>query len=201
MKKRHKQQSNNSNGSEKKYKIRVDDEKTDKNGLPRIYLDDKQLLRKSEILKTVKQTFIKSKGSGTEKNRHKINKKAVGISRRTTNRALKSLAVYQNTRPVFDNKAPLRPIKAIKVHERHQIDLVDFMRQPAKYHGIEYKYVLSVLDVFSRYLSLRSLKAKSSKYVARALNDIYTSEGYPNIIQCDNGLEFHGYVKRLCEKK
>ena len=31
----------------------------------------------------------------------------------------------QKIRPLFQNNAPLRPIKAGQVHERHQVDLVN----------------------------------------------------------------------------
>ncbi|XP_062566093.1 uncharacterized protein LOC134228451 [Saccostrea cucullata] len=67
------------------------------------------------------------------------------------------------------------------------------------YNGVEYKYILSVLDVFSRYVWLRPLNSKESTEIADALESIYESEGPPKIIQCDNGREFHGSVTRLTE--
>ena len=185
----------------KGFTISVDNLKTADNDGRRIFLDNKELLRLSDIKKKVKKTFLKSKGSGIKKVNHKISKSAIGASRCATGKVLKSLTVFQKTRPVFDNKAPLHPISANRIHERHQIDLVDFAKHEAIHKGITYKYILSVLDVFSRFLWLRAIPSKSSKYVARELSKIYVNEGYPDIIQCDNGLEFHGEVNRFCEKK
>lgn len=37
----------------------------------------------------------------------------------------------QKVRPLFQNKAPLRPIRASKVQERHQVDLVSMASMPA----------------------------------------------------------------------
>ena len=44
------------------------------------------------------------------------------------------------------------PITASKIQERNQLDLVDFSDLPVEVDedGFTYKYVLSVLDVFSR---------------------------------------------------
>lgn len=67
------------------------------------------------------------------------------------------------------------------------------------YDGQEYRYILSVIDVFSRYIWLRPLRSKESTEVADALESIYQSEGPPKIIQCDNGREFHGTVTQLAE--
>ena len=122
----------------KGFTISVDNLKTADNDRRRIFLDNKELLRLSDIKKKVKKTFLKSKGSGIKKVNHKISKSAIGASRCATGKVLKSLTVFVfKTRPVFDNKASLHPISANRIHERHQIDLVDFAKHEAIHKGIQ----------------------------------------------------------------
>ena len=65
--------------------------------------------------------------------------------------------------------------------------------------GKTYQYILTVQDVFSRYLWLRPLTGKSSKLVARELKKLYTEVGRPRVIQSDNGGEFKQAVNLLCK--
>ena len=67
------------------------------------------------------------------------------------------------------------------------------------YKGQLMRYVLSVIDIFSRYLWLVPLPRKQSKLVAKALKNIYIEHGIPNRLQCDMGKEFEGDVLHLCK--
>lgn len=71
--------------------------------------------------------------------------------------------------PLFQNKAPLRPIKATKVQVRHQVDLVNKMSMPVTVDEVTYKYIMSVIGIFSRFVFLRPLKSKESAEVAENL--------------------------------
>lgn len=113
---------------------------------------------------------------------------------------MKSIPLKQRVHTIFYNKAPLEEVKAKNMHERHQIDLGDFSERPAVQAGKIYKYVLSVLDVFSRYLWLRPLMNRSSKEVAAELKNLVGSEGPPLFIQCDKGTEFKGKVSKECKR-
>ena len=105
----------------------------------------------------------------------------------------------QNAR--FLNKAILKQIQARDVQVRHQVDLMDLgKRGRVKYQGIVYRYVLSVMDVFSRFIWLRPLKSKHSKEIASELKSIYMAFGPPLFLQSDQGSEYKGDVKRLCRK-
>ena len=66
--------------------------------------------------------------------------------------------------------------------------------------GKVFKYVLSVMDVFSRYQWLVPLERKLSSHVARELRRVYRENGVPRVIQHDQGPEFDGAVSRLCKK-
>ncbi|XP_068742406.1 KRAB-A domain-containing protein 2-like [Montipora capricornis] len=58
---------------------------------------------------------------------------------------------------------------------------------------------MSVIDIFSRFLFLRPLQTKETSDVAEHLLDIYMEHGPPEILQSDQGPEFKGVVKTVCE--
>ena len=66
---------------------------------------------------------------------------------------------------------------------------------PATIDGDTYKYVMSVIDIFSRFLFLRPLQTKYASEVTEHLLDIYMEHGPPEILQSDQGPEFKGVVK------
>ena len=83
-------------------------------------------------------------------------------------RNLNSLKQQQKVRPILQNKVPLRPSRVSKVQERHQVDLVSM---PATIDGDTFKYIMSVIDIFSRFLFLRPLQTKETSEVAEHLSD------------------------------
>ena len=84
--------------------------------------------------------------------------------------------------------------------EMHQFDLL-YMPSDTLY-GIMYKYILSGIDVASRYKVARPLRAKQAKDVAEMIANIYKVSllTYPKIFQCDNGSEFKAEVTKMLEK-
>ena len=79
----------------------------------------------------------------------------------------------------FLNKAPLRPVTSSSVMNQVQIDLFD-MKNNKVTIGLEtYRYILVLLDVFSRFKFLRMLKTKSSTKVS--------DTGPPRRLQGDQG--------------
>ena len=85
--------------------------------------------------------------------------------------------------------------------EQHQFDLL-YMSHDL-FEGNAYTYILTGIDVASRYKVARPLKTKKSTKVAFVLKEIYKKGGvfkYPKTFQCDNGLEFKNKVTKLLEK-
>ncbi|XP_070181105.1 uncharacterized protein [Littorina saxatilis] len=101
--------------------------------------------------------------------------------------------------PVFSNKAPLRPVVATRVMERHQIDLVSFESLGLQQRG-KGCYVLSILDCFSRFLWMRSIPDRRADTVAKKVEEIYLEFGPPAILQSDQESEFRGEVLKLCKE-
>ena len=157
------------------------------------------VVRKSEIALIVHCAYQETKGDGARKLKLHTSHLYSGLSRNIIQNKLNVTKQPQKLRPLFQNKAPLRPTKACRVQERHQIDLVNMASMPASIDGDNYKYILSVIDIFSRFVFLRPLQTKESSEVAEHLLDIYNEHGPPEILQSDQGTEFKGVVKAICE--
>ena len=69
-------------------------------------------------------------------------------------------------------------------------------------YGKKHKYILSGIDVASRYKVARLLRSKQAKDAAAMIADIYKVGPltYPRIFQCDNGSEFKAEVTKMLEK-
>ena len=99
---------------------------------------------------------------------------------------------------------PLREIHhphydVTKPNEQHQFDLLYMPHN--LFEGNTYKYILTDIDVASRYKV--PLRIKKSSEVAFVLEAIYKKGGvfkYPKTFQCDNGSEFKNEVTKLLEK-
>ena len=88
-----------------------------------------------------------------------------------------------------------------KPNEQHQFDILYMPHN--LFEGNTYKYILTGIDVASRYKVARPLKTKKSSEVAFVLEAIYKKGGvfkYPKVFQCDNGSEFKNEVTKLLEK-
>ncbi|VDI23618.1 Hypothetical predicted protein [Mytilus galloprovincialis] len=100
---------------------------------------------------------------------------------------------YKSQEP-YSLQRPLRrpqnrtEIVVAGIDDQWSADLMDMVKF-SKYNK-EYKYVLVVIDVFSKYLWLRKLKDKKGESVATAFQDIFQTGRVPNKIRTDMGQEF-----------
>ena len=88
-----------------------------------------------------------------------------------------------------------------KFNEQHQFDILYMPHN--LFEGNTYKYILTGIDVASRYKVARPLRTKKSSEIAFLLEAIYKKGGvfkYPKAFQCDNGSEFKNEVTKLVEK-
>ena len=70
----------------------------------------------------------------------------------------------------FTNQAPVQSMVTTKVFERLQIDLVDMRKESC--NGVEYSYILSIMDCFLRFIFLRPLSNKIPRSVLKCLQNI-----------------------------
>ena len=88
-----------------------------------------------------------------------------------------------------------------KPNEQHQFDLLYMPHN--LFEGNTYKYILTGIDIASRYKVARPLRTKKSSEVAFVLEVIYKKCGvfkYTKTFQCDKGSEFKNEVTKLLEK-
>ena len=81
--------------------------------------------------------------------------------------------------------------------EQVQIDLINLSSQSVEYEGKVYRYVLSVMNVFSRFHWLSPLQRKYPHHVAEQLFKTFSEHGPPDRVQSDNGGEFKKDVKKV----
>ena len=86
----------------------------------------------------------------------------MGLSERNILRETNSKIKYRIHNVKFTNKATPRPVAAKSVQAQHQVDLMDLSKDAVEHDGRVYRYVLSVVDVFSRYV-LAAPTGKESK--------------------------------------
>ena len=129
--------------------------------------------KESEKNDIIKFYYEKFKREGSRKLVNRIGDMYLGISRKDIQQWLNSNEDHCKKKPIFCNKPPLQPIIAREVQELNQIDLVNLEKYKVIVNEESYSWVLSVLDVFSRFLHLRALTGRDSNQVLHHLKDIY----------------------------
>lgn len=87
-------------------------------------------------------------------------------------------------------KYPRRKTVLKGINDLWQIDLVEMIPYSRENKG--YKYLLTVIDCFSKYAWAMPLKLKSADNVTKAMESVFHSSGQtPNNIQSDQGKEFY----------
>lgn len=77
-----------------------------------------------------------------------------------------------------------------------QIDLIDMQKHARDNNG--HKYILTVIDVFSRYAWAVPVKDKSGVSVTEAMKKVLNgAKRIPKNLQCDNGKEFYNSAFKL----
>lgn len=94
----------------------------------------------------------------------------------------------------------MKPITADRVNERWQIDLIDMKNDRIKEKDETYRYILSILDVFSRFLILRPLKRKTSGQIANELERIFQSTENRHFYRVIKVLSLKGGLKVCCRR-
>ena len=129
--------------------------------------------QKGEIDKIVSFFYHTYKGEGARKIQPRIKRFYTGISIKRIQKWLNSNENHFKTNPIFSNKPPLSPVVSKTVQGCNQIDLVDLRSMSVAKDGVEYNYILSLLDVFSRFLELRPLSSKDSNELLMHLRVIF----------------------------
>lgn len=93
--------------------------------------------------------------------------------------------IHKNVRKKF----PRRNVLLKDIDDLWQADLIDMQKISKVNSG--YKYILVVIDCFSKYAWAVPLKQKNKELVSKALKTILLSGRIPNNLQTDSGKEFY----------
>ena len=112
---------------------------------------------------------------------------AAGVSKKRVeawSRAQPTYTLHRQARKRY----PTRAYIVSNVDDQWQVDLAD-MVQVAR-HNRGYHYILTVIDIMSRYAWARPLKSKRGTEVAAAFRSIFREGRIPKRVQSDQGKEF-----------
>jgi transposase InsO family protein len=158
----------------------------------KLYYNNIEVARDSDKEKYMQKLYddpTQGVGVGIRQFYYKVVHHYLNIKRYEVAEFLKKQKNYQISR----NTSHLinKPILTSQPNERYSIDLVDMNRY--KSQNRDYRYILTCIDCFSRYVWAKPIKTKSSRDVTQALKSICEETGvYPHIIMKDNGKEFQG---------
>ena len=113
---------------------------------------------------------------------------------------LKTQESYTLHAPVQRN-FPRRPVIVPGIHHQYQADLCDLTRLAKFNNG--YKFILTVIDVFSKKAYARPLKQKTGQALVTAFKSVLTeSRECPRILLTDKGTEFkNAAFQRLLKER
>jgi hypothetical protein len=123
--------------------------------------------------------------------------KYINITRKDIEAFLKKQPNYQMNQRITHRVN--KPIIAKAPNSIWCVDLIDL----AKYSGHNnfFKYVMVVVDTFSRKVWLEKMRTKGALQTARALRSVFQRAGImPSVIMSDNGTEFKGEFAELCKE-
>ena len=129
--------------------------------------------QKGEIDKIVSFFHHAYKDEAARKIQSRIIRFCADLSIKRIQKWLNNSENHFKTNLIFSNKSPLSPVVSKTVQGRKQINLVDMRSMSVTKDGAEYSCILSLLDVFSRFLELGSLPSKDSNELLMHLRRIF----------------------------
>lgn len=148
-----------------------------------------------EILQKEYDDPVVGLAAGIKSFYNKITLKYLGIKRKDVEEFLKKQQPYQLTR----NKPKVinRPHVALYPNHRWAADLIDVKLYEG--YNKQRKYILTVIDFFSKKVFAKPLLNAQSESIKNALEEICEENNtFPLILQTDNGSEFKKDVREWC---
>ena len=131
-----------------------------------------QVVKRSEVEKIVEKAFYKSKSAAYKKLHKRTADDYAGLRK---HQVLKCASTNEKIRKFgvkFNNKAKPRPVIGKRIHEQCQVDLVNMKGMQVDYKGKIYRYIFSLMDLFSRFHWLAPLERKKISFVNKELKGI-----------------------------
>jgi len=154
-----------------------------------------EVIKKEDITKTLQPMYIPNIGQGQNHFYAIVQNKYLNITKQDVINFLRKQVTYQLT---FKPKITQQPVKKYtKPNVAWAMDLIDISRYST--HNRNYKFILSVIDVFSQQIYLRKLKNKEAHAINSVLKPIFETQSPKNLL-LDNGGEFRGLNDALFKK-
>ena len=137
---------------------------------------------------------------GAKKLYQEAKKQIPGLKMEQVREFLQTQFAYTKHKP-SRKKIPKRKVISVNINDVYHIDLIDMQRFAEFYD--KYRYILAVIDCFSRYAMAIPIKSKVPTNIIEALSIAFKEYGIPLKIFSDNGTEFvarpvKAFVKELC---
>ena len=161
-----------------------------------------------QVMKTLYDQ-VESAGKGQNNFYRWLTTKYLGITKRQSQAFLRTREDYQLTRePTFAIK---RPMLANHPFQIFAMDLIDLNQYIGIRENKKYRYIMSVMDLFSGYAWFKPIKKKEPEDVLEAFEAVIaeSNDNIPNRLLSDNGTEFRGVfddflkinkIKHICTK-
>ncbi|KAL8598485.1 hypothetical protein ACOMHN_051273 [Nucella lapillus] len=166
-----------------------------------LFYNGRQVVVTDSTHTIIDQNLKDTLGCGSRHMAHILTTRYANISERHIKSCFAKSKRHHVSYPTFTNRSRFVPVTARNVNERWQIDLVDMKTNSACDGEKSFRYILSIIDVFSRFLILRPLQNKSSKGVQREMEKIFAEHGQPEVMQMDQGPEFKGAFSRFLKRR
>ena len=112
----------------------------------------------------MEKVFTEAKSGGAKKLRLRTADSVVGLSEREILKITTKSPRFRSFNVKFKNKAIPRLVRVKEIQTQHQIDLVNLSDMRVEYQGTVYRYVLSIMDIFSRFHWLATLERKKPSH-------------------------------------
>lgn len=123
--------------------------------------------------------------------------KYINITRQDVNNFLATRGLYQMTQSI--TKRINKPIISKYPNQLWGIDLIDMNEYIDK--NEDWRYIMTVVDIFSRKVFLNKMKLKDAETTRDALEEIINNAGVsPKYLMSDNGKEWLGEFKAYCKE-
>ena len=156
----------------------------------RLFYGNLEVIKKNNIDNVLQGIYNDNKvglGHGITQFYLIVTDKFLNITRKEVERFLKRQPDYQLT-----SKPPPKRVKTQRYFKENvawALDLIDISRYST--HNKNFRYILSMVDLFSKKVYLRAIKRKTAESVNAVLRPIFEVEN-PKLIISDNGGEFAG---------
>lgn len=154
--------------------------------------------QKQKVLENLFEDDENTIGKGVTNLYKYVSSKYINISRDDVTDFVKTRGYYQISQDI--TKKTNKPIVSEYPNQMWGIDLIDMNDYRRKNRG--WRYIMTVVDIFSRKVFLTRLKAKEAKNTRDAFNKLMEKNGVePNYLMSDRGTEWLGEFAENCKAK